>query len=187
MIRAGDGEVRPPPPALQKSFIIDIVSCMKVKARAGRSLGSFVYLFLKEFRRTVAAWVVISAVATQIALIGAMAPETFRLSGRVLGSSGKSAVYVALWQADGFLKRPVQQVRFEPGAELHFHFEVPAGRWALSAFEDRNGNGVLDMGLFGPKEPSGFWRAFTGHHKPRFDEVAQLVGRDVLNADITLK
>jgi uncharacterized protein (DUF2141 family) len=117
----------------------------------------------------------------------ASAQETIKLSGRVSGSSGKKTVYVALWRADGFLTRPVQQVRIEPGSELVFHFEVAAGRWALSAFEDRNGNGVLDMGLFGPKEPSGFWRAFTGHHKPRFDEVASPVERDILNADITLK
>jgi uncharacterized protein (DUF2141 family) len=96
-------------------------------------------------------------------------------------------VYVALWQADGFLKRPVQQIRIEPGAELVFRFEVPAGRWALSAFEDRNSNGILDMGLFGPKEPSGFWREFTGRHKPRFDEVASLIERDTPGADIQVK
>jgi uncharacterized protein (DUF2141 family) len=123
--------------------------------------------------------------AVTFALIGAA--EKFKVSGRVLGSSGKSAVYVALSQADSFLKRPVQQVRIAPGTELFFHFEVPAGRWAVSAFEDRNDSGILDMGLFGPKEPSGFWRAFTGHHKPRFDEVGQSVEREILNADITLR
>src|ERR1700691_1290540 len=105
-------------------------------------------------------------------LVGLLAPseaassEIYALSGRVLGASGKSVVYVALWQADDFLKRPVKQIRIEPGAELVFRFEVPAGRWAISAFEDRNGNGVLDMGLFGPKEPSGFSREFKGWHKP---------------------
>lgn len=117
----------------------------------------------------------------------AAAPETFRLSGRILGPSGKSVIYVALWQADNFLKRPVQQFRIEPGAELVFHFDVPPGRWAVSAFEDRNGNGILDMGLFRPKEPSGFWRPFTGWHKPRFDEVASLIERDTTNADITVR
>jgi len=117
----------------------------------------------------------------------AAAPETFRLSGRILGPSRKSVIYVALWQADNFLKRPVQQVRIESGAEPIFQFEVPAGRCAVSAFEDRNGNGILDMGLFGPKEPSGFWRPFTGWRKPRFDEVASLIERDTTNADITLK
>jgi hypothetical protein len=122
-----------------------------------------------------------------VAGTGAAPPETFKLSGRVLGSSGKNVVYVALWQADGFLKRPVQQVRTEPGPAPVFQFEVPAGRWAVSAFEDRNGNGTLDMGWFGPKEPSGFWRAFTGWHKPRFDEVASIIERDIPKADITLK
>jgi len=120
-------------------------------------------------------------------ILASAAPATFRLSGRVSGASGKKVVYVALWQADGFLQTPVHQIRIEPGAPLVFQFDVPAGRWALSAFEDRNGNGVLDMGWFGPKEPSGFWRAFSGHHTPRFDEVASQVERDTANANITLK
>jgi uncharacterized protein (DUF2141 family) len=114
------------------------------------------------------------------------ANDSFSLSGQVSGSSGKYVVYVALWRAEGFLKHPVQQVRIEPGAARTFRFEVPAGRYAISAFEDRNGNGVLDMGLFGPKEPSGFWRAFNAHHKPRFDEVSSLIQRDMPNADIVL-
>jgi uncharacterized protein (DUF2141 family) len=84
-----------------------------------------------------------------VALPRAAASETFKISGRVLKSSGKKVVYVALWQADGFPKNPVQQIRIEPGTEPVFHFEVAGGRWALSAFEDRNGNGVLDMGMFG--------------------------------------
>jgi len=104
-----------------------------------------------------------------------------------LGLSGKSVVYVALWQADGFLKRPVQLSRIGHGAAPVFQFVVPAGRWAISAFEDSNGNGILDMGLFGPKEPSGFWRAFHGWHKPRFDEVSSIIEQDTPNADITLK
>ena len=129
--------------------------------------------------------------ASVLALIGAhtgdAAPSTFKISGRVLGASGKKAVFVALWQAEGFLKRPVRQIRIEPGAEPVFQFEVPAGRWAVSAFEDRNGNGVLDMGLFGPNEPSGFARPFNGWHKPRFDEVDSLIEQDTPHADITLK
>jgi len=122
-----------------------------------------------------------------IALTRAAAPETFKISGRVLKSSGKNVVFVALWQADGFLKNPVQQIRIEPGTETSYHFDVPGGRWAISAFEDRNGNGVLDTGLFGPKEPSGFWHPFTGHHKPRFDEVAFVIDQDIPSADIILK
>jgi uncharacterized protein (DUF2141 family) len=118
----------------------------------------------------------------------AAAAETFKVAGRVLGASEKNAVYVKLWQADGFLTKPVREIKIEPGAEPVFHFEVIKGRWAVSAYEDRNSNGKLDMWWFGPpKEPSGFWRPFNGHHKPRFDEVASPVDKDILDADITLK
>jgi uncharacterized protein (DUF2141 family) len=142
---------------------------------------------MKRHRRAVPLCVVACMLGSAVARTEAEAPETFQLSGRILGASEKSCVYVALWQGDGFLKRPVQQVRIEPGSALVFQFRVAAGRWAISAFEDRNGNGVLDMGVFGPKEPSGFWRPFTGWHKPRFDEVASLIERDTTNADLTLR
>ncbi len=102
---------------------------------------------------------------------GAASPEKYALSGLDLGASGKSIIYVALCQLDGFLERQVQQIQIKHGAELVFRFEIPADGWAVSAFEDRNGNGIPDMGLFGPKEPSGFWSPFTGRDKPRFDEV----------------
>jgi uncharacterized protein (DUF2141 family) len=96
-------------------------------------------------------------------------------------------VRVALWDADGFLRKPTQDLRFDAGTTPRFHFTARPGRWAVSAYEDRNENGVLDMGVFGPKEPSGFWRPFNGWHKPRFDEVASTVDRDVANADVSLK
>jgi hypothetical protein len=113
--------------------------------------------------------------------------QTFQIAGRVVGASGKHAVYVALWRADGFLERPVDGVRFEPGKPPAFRFVVPKGAWALSAFEDMNDNGELDMGAFGPKEPSGFWRRFTAWHRPKFDEVATQVDRDIKDADIELR
>ena len=142
---------------------------------------------MKKPRPATFVWIAVWMLVAFISRSGASAPGTFRLSGRVLGSSGKSVVYVALWQADGFLKRPVQLVRIGPAAAPGFQFDVPADRWAVSAFEDRNGNGILDMGLLGPKEPSGFWHTFKGWHKPRFEEVASMIEGDTANADITLK
>jgi uncharacterized protein (DUF2141 family) len=109
------------------------------------------------------------------------------LSGHVRGASGKHAVYVALWRRDGFLEHPARQIRCAPGTAAAFTFDVPVGQWALSAFEDQNDNGVLDMGHFGPKEPSGFWRPFTAWRRPKFDDVAARVTRDTPDADITLK
>ena len=108
------------------------------------------------------------------------------LSGRVSGGSGKHVIYVALWDLSGFLKRPVQQIRIEPQAEARFQFQIPAGRWALSAFEDENDNGILDMGAFGPKEPNGFWRPFHKWRKPHFDDVAAQIDRNITDAEIKL-
>ena len=108
------------------------------------------------------------------------------LSGRVSGASGTHVIFVALWDADGFLKRPVQEIRIAPQAEPRFQFQVPVGRWALSAFEDQNDNGILDMGVFGPKEPTGFWRPFHGWRKPHFDDVAAQIDRNTRDADIKL-
>jgi uncharacterized protein (DUF2141 family) len=133
-------------------------------------------------RYTLAVWFVGAALAP----LSAEEPP-LTIAGRVRGAPRQHTVHVALWNADGFLKTPVRELRFAAGAALQFQLEVQPGRWAISAYEDRNENGVLDMGLFGPKEPSGFWRAFTGWHKPRFDEVAVTIERDVADADVLLK
>jgi hypothetical protein len=116
----------------------------------------------------------------------APAPVLVNLSGNVSGGSGKHVIFVALWQRDGFLIHAVQQARIEPHAEPHFQFQVPIGRWAVSAFEDVNDNGVLDMGAFGPKEPSKFWHPFHKWRKPRFEDVAVQVDQNVTELDIKL-
>jgi hypothetical protein len=111
---------------------------------------------------------------------------TVTLSGKVTGGSGTHPIHVALWDGSGFPDKPVREIRLEPGAATDFRFEVPHGRWALSAYEDVNENGKLDMGVFGPKEPSGFWRAFHAWRKPRFDDVAVEVDRDMVDVEIRI-
>ena len=118
---------------------------------------------------------------------GSAAAKTFQLAGRVTGGDGKHVIYISLWQANDFMTRPSQVVRIDPGTQAVFRFGVGAGKWATSAYEDSNGNGELDMGRFGPKEPAGFWREFTAWHKPKFDEVASLVEGDIDNANIQLR
>ena len=139
---------------------------------------------LIDWRRSVAIIVVCATLSAGVA----RPPDSIlvSLSGKLIGSSGKHVIFVALWDSSGFLKRPVQQIRIEPRAEPHFQFQAPVGRWALSAFEDENDNGILDMGAFGPKEPSGFWRPFHGWRKPHFDDVAAQIDRNTTDADIKL-
>lgn len=114
------------------------------------------------------------------------ASKSITISGTVAGASGKFAVYVALWTDAGFLTKPVQQVRIAPGSDPVFQFHLPPGQYALSAFEDKNGNGILDIGAFGPKEPSGFWRAFHAWRKPRFADVSSLYDKDATGIQINL-
>jgi uncharacterized protein (DUF2141 family) len=122
-----------------------------------------------------------------VASVGrAEAPQLVTIAGQVFAASGAHPVHVALWDGEGFLRKPVKEVRLPPET-TRFQFAVKPGRWAVSAYEDRNENGVLDMGLFGPKEPSGFWRAFNKWHKPRFEEVASDVDHDIANANVSLR
>ena len=120
-----------------------------------------------------------------LVLIAASPAPTVAITGRVLGASGAHPVYVALWDAAGFQSKPVQQIRL--GADGSFRFEVAPGRWAVSAFEDVNENGVLDMGLFGPKEPAAFWRPYHAYRKPRFEDVAMQVDGTLSDANISLR
>jgi uncharacterized protein (DUF2141 family) len=66
---------------------------------------------------------------------------------------------------------------------------VTPGRYALSAFHDRNSNGKLDTGAFGiPKEPFGFSRdARAVMGPPTFDDTAFDVPAEGLSLVIHLK
>jgi uncharacterized protein (DUF2141 family) len=136
-------------------------------------------------------WRALAIVILAVALAPAHATEprtvTVAVAGRIAGAARGHTVHVALWDAEGFLKTPRHEIQIAAGRELQFRFAVSPGRWTISAYEDRNENGALDMGLFGPKEPTGFWRAFNGWHKPRFDEVAVSIDADVLDVVVILK
>jgi uncharacterized protein (DUF2141 family) len=109
------------------------------------------------------------------------------VTGRIVGATGTHTVGVALWRSDSFMQKPAQTVALGPGSKMEFSFAVPAGEWAVSAYEDINGNGKLDMGFFGPKEPTGFWRPFTGRRKPTFKDVSFAVTLDTSGIVINLK
>lgn len=66
--------------------------------------------------------------------------------------------------------------------------DVPAGTYGIKAFQDANGNGELDMGTFGPKEPWGMYRPkhpmFRG---PTFEEIKFEVKGDMTDISFGLK
>jgi uncharacterized protein (DUF2141 family) len=67
----------------------------------------------------------------------------------------------------------------DEAVEVPFSFaDVAPGEYAIRCFQDRNGNGRLDMGLLGPREPWGV----SGPRRlrpPRFEELRFTVAGDV--------
>jgi uncharacterized protein (DUF2141 family) len=122
-----------------------------------------------------------------VAPLAAADAPLIAISGHVAGASGRHTVHVALWTVDNFLATPTRELSFAPGSEPRFSFDVAPGRWAVSAYEDRNDNGTLDVGMFGPKEPNGFWRPFKAWRKPRFDDVDRRVDAPISDAVVTLR
>ncbi len=64
---------------------------------------------------------------------------------------------------------------------------VPAGSYALRAFQDVNANGRLDSGIFGPTEP---WRIYRlrlpAFRAPRFDEICFELRSSTSSLDLDL-
>ncbi len=57
--------------------------------------------------------------------------------------------------------------------------DIPAGTYGLCAFQDVDGTGKLETGLFGPKEPWGNYRpSRPSLRAPRFDEISFEVNGD---------
>lgn len=70
--------------------------------------------------------------------------------------------------------RVAQSLAPEQGQVTFTFKDLPAGRYALSAFQDRNRNQRLDVSMMGmPTEPYGFSRDARSHAgPPKFDSAA---------------
>jgi uncharacterized protein (DUF2141 family) len=65
---------------------------------------------------------------------------------------------------------------------------IEPGHYALRAFIDRNGDGRLNRGLFGPTEPWALsWTVLPKHGIPRFKDVAFQVDSGTTNIQMELK
>jgi len=100
---------------------------------------------------------------------------------------GGLQVHAALFDEAGYLVRPLA-VAQTAQTRLVFH-GVPAGRYAVTAYADLNGNGRLDRNLFGaPTEPWGFSNDAVGRMaSPRFAQAAFEVGETAVSLCISLR
>jgi len=83
-------------------------------------------------------------------------------------------------QKDSWLKKSLRGVREAAPAQLDQRGshtlnidELPAGRYAVAVYVDKNANGKLDRGMFGiPSEPYGFSNGGGSFGPPSYDDAA---------------
>jgi len=119
---------------------------------------------------------------------GASASATLEvvLTG-VKPGGGNVVVEVFDNQKSFFVKPVVSKVVSADGPRVDVAFDLPEGEYAVSAYQDRNGNGVLDKGLFHiPTEPYGLSNNFRPKwSKPKFDDCKfELVGKVVSSIEL---
>ena len=113
-------------------------------------------------------------------LLGAATAQAGTVEVRVAGVTAKGTVKVAVCDKERFLKQCAYSASApaQAGETLVLVKGIPAGTWAVLAYQDENGNGELDRNLIGiPKEPYGFSRdARSKFGPPGFEDAAIEVG-----------
>jgi uncharacterized protein (DUF2141 family) len=105
-------------------------------------------------------------------------------------ASTKGFIMVALCDEAEFLKTCAREARTPAtrgDAGVAF-LDVPAGRWAVMAYHDENGNGRLDKNVLGvPTEGTAFSRDAKGHFgPPSFNDAAFSAGAGKTVLDVKL-
>ncbi len=118
--------------------------------------------------------------------------ELYTVSGFVTGCSSKHSIHVTLYDENSFKDMTaIQESIYEPtrGEEckVPFTLNTPKGSYTIAAFEDENKNKKLDFFFFIPKEPSGFFRKFSGMSAPKFEKLKFDVQGDFVGADVELQ
>lgn len=103
---------------------------------------------------------------------------TVTIQGLQRGSAQGASLHVALFSASGFLQKALVEQVAAPAAEQLVFRDLPAGRYAATAYLDLNGNQTLDRNLFGaPLEPTAISNDAVGRMgPPSFDAAAFEVG-----------
>jgi len=124
-------------------------------------------------------------------LLGAATASAGTVDVRVAGVTAKGTVKVAVCDKERFLKQCAYSASApaQAGETTVTVKGVPAGTWAVLAYQDENGNGELDRNLIGiPKEPYGFSRdARSKFGPPGFEDPAIEVGEAQATTNVRLR
>ena len=135
----------------------------------------------------------LSIITLQVCFNSASADEElYTVSGFVTGCSSKHSIHVILYDEISFKDMTaIEESIYEPtGSEeckVPFTLNTPKGSYTIAAFEDENNNKKLDFFFFIPKEPSGFFRTFSGMSAPKFEKLKFDVDGDFFGADVELQ
>jgi len=118
--------------------------------------------------------------------------ELYRVSGFVTGCSSKHSIHVTLYDEASFKDMTaIQESIYKPTeseeCKVPFTLNTPKGSYIIASFEDENNNKKLDFFFFIPKEPSGFFRKFSGMSAPKFEKLKFDVTSDFVGANIELQ
>jgi len=135
----------------------------------------------------------LSIITLQVCFNSASADEElYTVSGFVTGCSSKHSIHVILYDEISFKDMTaIEESIYEPtGSEeckVPFTLNTPKGSYTIAAFEDENNNKKLDFFFFIPKEPSGFFRTFSGMSAPKFEKLKFDVNSDFVGANVELQ
>jgi uncharacterized protein (DUF2141 family) len=128
-----------------------------------------------------------SCLIAPLLCLSSYAAHGLELAVEITGArSAKGQVMAEVYtSAEGWLKKPLQGERVQAGERVLLVFRnLPAGRYALSAFHDENANGKFDMNLMGlPTEVHGFSKDAKGVMGPAKFEDAVIT----LDSDTSIK
>jgi uncharacterized protein (DUF2141 family) len=121
------------------------------------------------------------------------AENGYEISGRVFISEG-GVLHIHLVDEDQFsvpftgikeIDITITSAHLESGFVQFSFQEILSGRYGIRVFIDTNGNGRLDRGLLGPREPWGMtWQGKRVSGIPHFKNIAFYLEGDIQDLEI---
>jgi uncharacterized protein (DUF2141 family) len=119
---------------------------------------------------------------------------TFTVKGIITNYKPKAALYFAMYPSQkdfkerNFYRKLWYKKDKLPGDTVHFEFTgIQRGYYIIVGYQDMDGNGDINMGLFGPTEPYRVYLPNYGIFGPKFSRCKFLVDRDIDTVTIVFK